>query len=116
METAAHSPDDFAMIVAHALRIAANFIEETVRPERQNGTPDPRKQERSPTPRGSTIIALCTRPEGATRKELAEATGSPPTTPWKYDIEQLQKYGPYVVRLSKRNGASCYHLDPTPPN
>ncbi len=74
----------------------------------------PKQSARRPSERGTKTIDLCGRPQGATGKELREATGAPPTTPWKYDIEGLARRYGYVLRVTRRDGVSCYHLESAP--
>jgi hypothetical protein len=95
-------------------RTITNIVERTVHANQMVKSPiDCKSIGRMPSGRGAKIIALCSRPEGATANELKEATAAPRTTPWKYDVEALQKYG-YIARVTKRDGMSCYHLDTAP--
>jgi hypothetical protein len=107
-----------AQLAAPSVEVSS-IVERTVdavrADEGSSAPPGSMRRTRGPSERGSQTIALCSRPQGATGKELREATGAPRGTPWKYDIEGLARRYGYVLRVARRDGVSCYHLDPARP-
>ncbi len=115
----ANEPETNALpvIMARGLRAIVNDIEQLIGAGYAAAEPKPavgpKLVTRESTERRRTIIALCGRPEGATRNELSSATGSPRSKPWKLYVERSQKYS-QLLRISSRNGQVCYHLRPNP--
>lgn len=68
------------------------------------------KAPRTPTAAQAGMISVAARPEGATNKELCEATGRA-NAPWKLDLSGCQKYG-YSLRVAPgADGKTRYFLD-----